>query len=130
MKPCRDCAHVVSPQALACPNCGAPRPARAEWDGWGYEYRSRARIGRWPLVHVSFKYRDRRPVPAVGVIAVGQFAMGVLTIAQFGIGYICVAQFALAAFALAQFGVAWELIAQLGLYVHAGFGQLVPAWLR
>jgi len=28
MKPCRDCQRQISEQALACPNCGAPFPAR------------------------------------------------------------------------------------------------------
>ena len=126
MKECRDCHGVVSEQALACPHCGAPYPAREEWDGWGFEYKSATRIAGLPLVHISFKYRPGRgPVPARGIIAIGQFAIGLVTISQFGIGVLSVSQFTLAGFAVAQFAVAYSLIAQLGLYVDRGYGQVV-----
>ena len=111
---------------MACPGCGAPYPAREKWDGFGFEWRSRAAIGNLPLVHVAFKYRpNRTPVVARGVIAIGQFAVGVVTISQFGIGVVSVSQFTVAGFALAQFAVAWSLVAQMGLYVAEGHGQLV-----
>ena len=61
MKPCRECRHEISEQAMACPHCGAPFPAREEWDGWGFEYKSRATIMGLPWIHVSFKYRSRIP---------------------------------------------------------------------
>ena len=126
MKPCRDCRREVSEQAIACPQCGAPFPARATWDGWGYEYKSGATLGGLPLVHISFKYRPNRvPVVARGVIAVGQFACGVVCISQFGVGVICISQFAVAGFALAQFAAAYSLIAQFGVYYAEGHGQLV-----
>ena len=106
MSSCRECQHQVSDQAIACPNCGAPFPARPAWDGYGWEYKSKIAIGDLPLVHVSFKYRaNRRPVVARGIIAIGQFAVGV----------VCIAQFA----------AAYSLIAQFGLYVAEGHGQLV-----
>jgi len=111
---------------MACPQCGAPFPAKNQWDGWGFEYKSRANILGLPLLHVSFKYRPtRRPVPARGVIAIGQFACGVITISQFGVGVVSISQFTVAGFALAQLALAYSLIAQLGLYVHEGQGQLV-----
>jgi hypothetical protein len=126
MKQCRDCRAVVSEQALACPNCGAPYPAKAKWDGWGFEYKSGATLAGLPLVHVSFKYvPGRGPVPARGIIAVGQFAIGIVTISQFGIGVVSVSQFTIAGFALAQFAVAYSLIAQMGLFIDKGYGQLV-----
>lgn len=126
MKECRDCRGVVSEQALACPHCGAPYPAKEKWDGWGFEYKSEASIAGLPLVHISFKYRPGgRPVPARGIIAIGQFAMGVFTISQIGVGVFSVSQFTIAGFALAQFAVAYSLIAQLGLYVDKGYGQVV-----
>ena len=79
-----------------------------------------------PLVHISFKYRPSRvPVPARGIIAIGQFGVGVITIAQFGIGLFGVCQFAIAGYALAQFALAWSLIAQTGIYIHEGVGQMV-----
>jgi hypothetical protein len=116
----------VSDQALACPSCGAPYPARARFDGLGFEYRSPVVLAGLPLLHVSFKYRPNRlPVVARGWIAVGQFAIGGLTVSQFGIGLVSVSQFTLAGFALAQFGIAWSLVAQLGLFFHDGRGQRV-----
>lgn len=126
MKPCRSCKHQVSEDAMACPSCGAPFPAREKWDGWGFEYRSGLRILGLPLVHIAFKYRpDRTPVVARGVVAIGQFACGVLTISQFGIGIVSVSQFTIAGFAVAQFAAAYSLIAQMGLYLHEGHGQFV-----
>jgi len=126
MKKCRDCLHEVSEQASACPNCGAPYPARENWDGWGFEYKSKLAFFGLPLLHISFKYRSNRlPVAAKGVIAIGQFAAGFITISQFGVGVISVSQFTIAGFALAQFALAYSLIAQIGLYLHQGYGQLV-----
>ncbi len=126
MKPCRECQQTVSEQALACPGCGAPYPARPTWDGWGYEYKSQAELLGLPLLHISFKYRpNRTPVPAKGVIAIGQFAIGLINISQFGIGLINISQFAVGLYALAQFGIAYSLIAQFGLYVKEGYGQFV-----
>lgn len=126
MNPCRECRHPVSAQALACPHCGAPHPAKADWTGWGFEYKSRLRIAGLPLLHVAFKYRpNRTPVVARGVVAIGQFGCGVLCISQFGVGLFSLSQFTVAGFALAQFGLAYELIAQMGIYIHRGYGQLV-----
>jgi hypothetical protein len=126
MKKCRDCGREVSEQALACPSCGAPHPAREAWDGHGFEYKSRAMVLGLPLLHISFKYRPNRvPVVAKGVIAIGQFAAGFLTISQFGIGVISISQFTIAGFAIGQFAAAYSLIAQFGLYLHEGHGQMV-----
>jgi len=126
MMECRNCEHIVSEDALACPNCGAPYPAKEQWDGWGYEYKSRTTFAGLPLVHISFKYAPNRiPVPAKGIIAIGQFAVGVVTISQFGIGVISISQFTIAAFAVAQFAVAYSLIAQFGLFFGRGTGPLV-----
>jgi hypothetical protein len=111
---------------MACPQCGAPFPARDKWDGWGFEYKSKATLFGLPWLHISFKYSPlRRPVPARGIIAIGQFACGFLTLSQFGIGLVSISQFTLAGYAVAQFAVAYSLIAQLGIYIHEGHGQLV-----
>ncbi len=126
MKPCRECKHEISEQAFACPHCGAPYPARASWDGWGYEYKSKTVIAGLPLIHISFKYRfNRTPVVARGIIAIGQFGCGVVCIAQFGVGVISIGQFTFAGFALAQFAVAYSLVAQFGIYLAEGHGQMV-----
>ena len=126
MKPCRECQHPVSENAVACPSCGAPYPARAQWDGWGFEYKTRTRVLGLPLLHVSFKFRpSKMPVPAVGFIAIGQFGAGVINISQFGIGLFSLSQFTLAGYAVAQFAVAYSCVAQIGLYVDRGIGQFV-----
>jgi hypothetical protein len=126
MKPCRECGHEVSEQAWACPNCGAPNPAAETWNGRGFEYKSSLTIFGLPFIHVCFKYRSNRlPVPACGVIAIGQVACGIVTISQFGIGVVSLSQFTLAGLAVAQFAVAYSLLAQFGLYIHSGRGQMV-----
>lgn len=129
MKPCRECRREVSDQAPACPGCGAPFPAKDQWDGWGFEYKSEASILGLPLLHISFKFRPNRvPVPAKGVFAIGQFACGIFTLSQFGLGVVSVSQFTVAGYALAQFAVAYSLIAQFGIYLHEGRGQLVMSF--
>lgn len=116
----------MSEQAIVCPGCGAPYPSRARWDGYGFEYKSRATLAGIPLLHISFKYRPNRvPVVARGIVAIGQFAVGGLTLSQFGIGIVSVSQFTVAGLALAQFGAAYSLVAQFGLYAHQGRGQFV-----
>jgi len=126
MKQCRECQHSVSEQAFVCPNCGVPYPTKEKWDGWGFEYKSALTLLGLPLIHISFKYSSNKmPVPAKGVIAIGQFAAGIITISQFGIGVISVSQFTIAGFALAQFGIAYSLIAQFGLFINEGQGQIV-----
>ena len=128
MQPCRECRHSISEQAFACPNCGAPYPARAQWDGWGFEYKSKAMLLGLPLLHISFKYRaNKMPVPARGIFAIGQFAAGIFTLAQFSIGVVSVSQFSVAFFALAQFAFAYKLVAQMGIYIDEGYGQIVKS---
>jgi hypothetical protein len=128
MKPCRECQHQVSEQAPICPHCGAPRPALAKWNGWGFEYKSKTEILGLPLLHVSFKYKTNfMPVPAKGIIAVGQFSAGVVNISQFSVGVFSLSQFTISAYAITQFGIAYSLIAQFGLYIHEGYGQVVKS---
>ena len=128
MTPCRECRRQVSEQAMACPQCGAPFPAKTQWDGFGFEFQSKTTLFGWPLLHISFKYRpNRAPVVARGIIAIGQFGCGLLTLSQFGIGVVSISQFAVGGFVLAQFGVAYSLIAQFGIYVREGHGQLVKS---
>lgn len=128
MKTCRECRHTISEQAVSCPSCGAPFPARDKWDGWGFEYKSDTRFLGLPLLHISFKYRPNYvPVPAKGVIAIGQFAYGVFTISQFGLGIVSISQFTIAGYALAQIAFGYSLIAQLGIYIHEGHGQVVKS---
>lgn len=109
-----------------CPHCGAPRPAREKWDGWGFEYKSRARWLGMPLVHISFKFAPNLvPVPARGVLAIGQFGAGVVTISQFGVGVVNLSQFGIGGLVIAQFALGVSIVAQLGLYLEQGYGQAV-----
>jgi hypothetical protein len=128
MKKCRECNHDVSEEAISCPQCGVPYPARAKWDGWGFEYKSSANIFGLPLLHISFKYRpNRTPVVAKGVISIGQFGCGIVNISQFGVGLISISQFTVAGLAIAQFAIAYSLRAQFGLYIHQGYGQFIKS---
>ncbi len=114
---------------MACPGCGAPYPAKANWDGWGFEYKSSATIMGLPWLHISFKFRpNRMPVPAKGVFAIGQFACGIFTLSQFGIGVVSVSQFTIAGYALAQFALAYSLVAQFGIYIDEGRGQIIRSF--
>lgn len=113
---------------MVCPGCGAPFPAKDKWDGWGFEYKSESTLLGLPLLHVSFKFRPNRvPVPAKGVIAIGQFAYGIFTLSQFGVGLVSISQFTIAGYALAQFAFAYSLIAQFGIYIDNGQGQIVKS---
>lgn len=126
MTKCRECNHQVSEQAFACPNCGAPYPAKEKWDGWGFEYKSKASLFGLPLLHVSFKYRPNKvPVVAKGIISIGQFGVGIINISQFGIGVLSISQFTIAYYAVAQFALAYSCIAQFGVYIDRGYGQIV-----
>lgn len=128
MKQCRECHREVSEQAITCPQCGAPYPARETWDGWGFEYKSKTTILGLPFLHVSFKYRaNRTPVVAKGIISIGQFGCGIINISQFGIGIISISQFTVGVFVVGQFAAAYSLIAQFGLYIHEGHGQVVKS---
>ena len=118
----------MSEQAFACPACGAPYPAKPDWDGWGYEYKSKATLVGLPLLHISFKYRPNKvPVAAIGVISIGQFGAGIINISQFGIGVFSLSQFTVAGYAVAQFAMAYSCIAQFGIYVDRGVGQFVKS---
>lgn len=126
METCRECHNKVSKDAISCPHCGAPYPAKPQWDGWGYEYKSKSMVGNLPLVHVSFKYRpNRMPVPAKGVIAIGQFGVGIVTIAQFGVGMIGLGQFMVGGLLIAQFAAGHSILAQMGIFISSGKGQIV-----
>jgi hypothetical protein len=95
-------------------------------DGFGWEYKSKFEVFGIPLVHISFKYlRNRTPVVAKGIIAIGQFGIGVINISQMGIGLFSLGQFTIAYYALAQIAFANSLIAQIGIYIESGYGQAV-----
>lgn len=121
LKACRSCRKEVSVEAVTCPHCGAPSPARQKWGGWGYEWKSPQSVGGWPLIHVAFGRDENNKLRvAKGVIAVGQFAIGGITFAQFGVG---------AVFGLGQFVAAPIAIGQVGLGLLFGLGQMSTGYI-
>ncbi len=94
---CRDCVGVETPR-LVCRTCATSRAVL------GYEYRSAAAIGDWPLVHVCMGMDavTMRPKVARGVVAVGNVAVGAVAVGG-------------AAFGLASFGgLSFGLLLALG----------------
>ncbi|MFC1885137.1 serine hydrolase [Thermodesulfobacteriota bacterium] len=126
MKKCRECQYEISDNPRVCPNCGTPRPTKRKRKDWGFEYKSKTTIMGIPIIHISFKYRRGWiPVPAKGIISIGQFGIGIINISQFGIGVLSLSQVTIALYALAQVAVAFSLIAQVGLYFNHGYGMKV-----
>lgn len=122
---CRSCLKEVSKEAMSCPHCGAPFPARQSWGGRGYEWKSKTTVMGYPLVHVAFGRDEKGKLRvAKGVVAIGQFGIGAITIAQFGIGFVFgIGQFMLAPLALGQFAIGLAAAGQFGLGLLAGAGQ-------
>ncbi len=122
---CRACTKEVSREAMTCPHCGAPYPARQNWQGWGYEWKSKQTLFGLPLVHVAFgRDKDGKVRVAKGVVAIGQFAVGAVTIAQFGVGAIFgLGQFVAAPLAIGQFALGLAAIGQIGIGLFYGLGQ-------
>jgi hypothetical protein len=58
----------------------------------GFEYRSRASIGNWPLIHIcaGADPTTMRPKVAKGVIAIGNVAVGAVAVAGLACGLVTV----------------------------------------
>jgi hypothetical protein len=82
---CRDCVGRDTPRVL-CRTCVEQRSIL------GFEYRSSASIGNWPLIHVcaGMDPVTMRPKVAKGVIAIGNVAVGVVAIAGLACGLMTV----------------------------------------
>ena len=99
---CEECKGKVSDRAVTCPHCGV---AVGAWKGvtaeeiraatrgrlaWkqGYEYRSKATLFGWPLVHIAqgLNPETGRPKVARGVIAIGNIAVGGLAVGGIAFG--------------------------------------------
>ncbi len=119
--PCRECQKEISPQANTCPHCGAPLPAQKDWQGWGYEWRTKTQIYGYPLIHIAYgRDQNRKLRVAKGIIAIGQFGIGLITIAQFGVGIL---------FGFGQFMVGLTAIAQFAIAGLFGFGQFATGFV-
>jgi hypothetical protein len=82
---CRECVGRDTPR-LVCRACIAQRSVL------GFEYRSTAAIGEWPLVHIcaGVDPATMRPRVAKGVIAIGNIAVGAVTLAGISLGLVSV----------------------------------------
>ena len=82
---CRDCVARDNPR-MVCRTCAEQRTI------FGFEYRSSARIGDWPLIHIcaGLDPATMRPRVAKGVIAVGNIAVGGVAIAGLACGLVTV----------------------------------------
>jgi hypothetical protein len=78
---CRECVGREAPR-LVCRACVAQRPVL------GFEYRSEAGVGGWPLIHICMGIDPitMRPRVARGVIAIGNVAIGVIAIGGLACG--------------------------------------------
>jgi hypothetical protein len=82
----------------------------------GFEYKTKAEIRGWPLVHVAFgRKEDGSFLIAKGVIAIGQFGIGLITFAQLGVGVL---------FGFGQLMGGLIAIGQVAPAVFFGIGQL------
>ena len=115
LEKCRECKHEVSVNARNCPNCGAPYPAKQEWIGTGFEWKSSVEYMGFPLIHIAFgRTAQNKLRVAKGIIAIGQFAFGLITVAQFGVGLL---------FGFGQFIVGFAAVAQFAITLYLGLGQ-------
>lgn len=117
---CKDCGAEMSPESLACPACGAPRPGALQGREIGFEWRSSQTFLGYPLIHVAFgKNAQGDWRVAKGVIAIGQFAVGLITVAQFGVGFL---------FGFGQVIVGYTVLAQVAVALYFGMGQVAMGY--
>ena len=82
---CHECVGRHTPP-LVCRTCAERGTVL------GYEYKSAATIGEWPLIHVcmGLDAATMRPKVAKGVVAIGNIAVGVLAIGGLSFGLITI----------------------------------------
>lgn len=87
MKRCRSCSAMLPDGTSRCPSCGgSPDDRGAQYrllsSNIGSEYRSRATLFGWPLIHVvqGSDPRTGRVKVARGIIAVGGVSLGVVAV--------------------------------------------------
>ena len=82
---CRACVGADAPR-IVCRACLEQRAV------FGFEYRSAAAIGGWPLIHICLGMDPvtMRPKVARGVVAIGNVAVGAIAIAGLACGLVTI----------------------------------------
>ena len=111
----------------------APARRTPHWDRTGYEFKSKANIGGWPLLHVSFnrdsatgKVMRARGIIAIGVHAQGVVALGLISYGVFAWGLLSIGLAAMGVVALG--GIASGVVG-LGLLAAQGVCAVAPVAL-
>lgn len=116
---CRVCREPIDPDAFDCPACGAPRPARREFHGEGYEWKTAATWMGSPLVHVAFGMDAAGRVrTARGIVAIGQRAVGLVAIGIFAVGGLAIG--------LVSFGFLSLGVVAIALLAACGMNAIAP----